>query len=66
MVRQHLKQKNYLSSRELSQDELTYSYWMIEYVQMRKDVKKEYLDEVIDPKHLQLTKQYLEDRLKEI
>ncbi len=33
---------------------------------MRKDVKKEYLDEVIDPKHLQLNKQYLEDRIKEI
>ena len=43
---------------------MTYIYWMIELVQLRKDVKKEYLDEVIDPKHLQLTKQYLEDRIK--
>lgn len=39
---------------------------MVEYVQLKKDVKKEYLDEVIDPKHLQLNKQYLEDRIKEL
>lgn len=45
---------------------MTYVYWMIEFVQMRRDVKKEYLDEVIDPKHLQLNKPYLEDRIKEI
>jgi hypothetical protein len=45
---------------------MTYVYWMVEFVQMRRDVKKEYLDEVIDPKHLQLNKPYLEDRIKEI
>ena len=33
---------------------------------MRRDVRKEYLDEVIDPKHLQLNRQYLEDRVKEV
>ncbi len=50
----------------MSQEELSYVYWMVEFVQMKKDVKKEYLDEVIDPKHLQLNKQYLEDRIKEL
>jgi hypothetical protein len=39
---------------------------MIEFVQLKKDVKKEYLDDVIDPKHLQLNKQYLEDRIKDL
>ena len=35
---------------------MTYIYWMIEFADMKQDVKKQYLDEVIDPKHLQLTK----------
>jgi hypothetical protein len=65
-LRQHLKQKGYLSQREMGQEELSYVYWIVEFVQMKKDVKKEYLDEVIDPKHLQLNKQYLEDRIKEL
>lgn len=50
----------------MSPEELSYVYWMVEFVQMKKEVKKEYLDEVIDPKHLQLNRQYLEDRIKEI
>ncbi len=47
-------------------EELAYVYWMVEFVQMKKDVKKEYLDEVIDPKHMQLNRQYLEDRIRDI
>lgn len=61
-----MKQKNYLSSKELNQEELICVYWMVEYVQLRKDVKKEYLDEVIDPKQILLSKQYIEDRIKEL
>ena len=65
-LRQHLKQKGYLSQREMGAEELAYVYWMVEFVQMKKDVKKEYLDEVIDPKHMQLNRQYLEDRIRDI
>jgi hypothetical protein len=35
---------------------MMYLYWMIEFVQIKRDVKKEYLDEVIDPKNIKLTK----------
>jgi hypothetical protein len=31
-------------------EEVLLAYWMLEYLGLTKDVKKEYLDAVIDPK----------------
>jgi hypothetical protein len=39
-------------------------YWMIEFANMQQNVKKEYLDGVIDPKSQVLSKSYLIDRIK--
>lgn len=39
-------------------------YWMIEYSQLEKDTKKDYLDSVIDPKNQTFTRAYLLDRIK--
>ena len=33
-----------------SKEELTMVYWMIEFINLKKDIKKEYLEAVIEPK----------------
>ena len=60
-----MKNKSRLAD-SISQDELIYLHWMVEFVELQRDVKKEYLDEVIDPKKLKLTKEYMEGRIKDL
>jgi hypothetical protein len=50
----------------LSTEEMVMIYWMIEYASLQQNVKKEYLDGVIDPKNQVLSKSYLMDRIKAI
>lgn len=53
-------------TQNLSNDELIMAYWMVEYSVLNKSVKKEYLDGVIDPKNITLSRDYLIQRIKEL
>lgn len=48
----------------LSTEEMVMIFWMIEFASLQQNVKKEYLDGVIDPKNQVLSKSYLIDRIK--
>lgn len=56
--------KGKLVKENLSMEEMLMIYWMIEYSTLQQNVKKEYLDGVIDPKNQVLSKNYLMDRIK--
>jgi hypothetical protein len=41
-------------------------YWMLEFISLSKDMKKEELDAVIDPKSINISKGYLADRIAKL
>lgn len=56
--------KGKLIKENLSTEEIIMIYWMIEFTTLQDNVKKEYLDGVIDPKSQVFSRNYLIDRIK--
>jgi len=58
--------KGKLLKDTLSSDEIIMIYWMIEFIGLDKNAKKDYLDGVIDPKNKELTRNYLQERIRSL
>lgn len=43
---------------------MTLVYWMLEWIQMKNTVTKEYLEGVIEPKESFMNATYLQDRVR--
>jgi hypothetical protein len=62
MMRECLTRGGLLKER-MSAEESVMFYWMIEFVGLEKDAKKDYLDGVIEARNVELTRSYLSERI---
>lgn len=58
--------KGKLMKQQINSDEMVMIYWMLEFISLSKDMKKEELDAVIDPKSINISKGYLADRIAKL